>query len=90
MVIEGTRGTLVCTPRSVELWRGDELECETSSFAWFPDAFRGPYLQLVEALARGTQPSNAGAIHLRVAALVEAAYRSAATTRVVHLEELDG
>jgi predicted dehydrogenase len=86
LLVEGTHGTIVCTPRSVDVWRGDDLQSSESTFAWFPDAFRGPYLHLVESLSRGVPLRIGGADYLRVAALVDAAYESARTSRVISLE----
>ena len=51
---------------------------------WFPDAFAGTMGELLDSVARGTQPSISGHDNLRTMALVEACYRSAEEHRLVH------
>jgi predicted dehydrogenase len=50
---------------------------------WFPDAFAGPMSELLVALETGVPPSLAGEDNLNTMALVEAAYKSAASHTAV-------
>ncbi|MBU6398682.1 MAG: Gfo/Idh/MocA family oxidoreductase [Verrucomicrobia bacterium] len=59
------------------------------SESWFPDAFIGTMAQLLIALESGAQPAISGRDNLHTMALVEAAYRSAAQSRSVALEEIE-
>ena len=56
--------------------------------AWFPDAFQGTMGQLLDSLARGTEPEISGRDNLRTMALVEAGYRSLAERRLVKIDEI--
>jgi predicted dehydrogenase len=49
---------------------------------WFPLAIIGTMGQLLQAVATGTTPECSGTDNMRTMALIEAAYRSAATGRV--------
>lgn len=52
---------------------------------WFPDAFRGPMADLMNAIASGKQPEVNGADNLGTMAIVEAGYRSIAEHRPVDI-----
>lgn len=58
--------------------------------SWFPDAFSGTMAQLLVALEKNEKPSIDGRDNLKTMALVEAAYLSAKTKRLVTLEEITG
>ncbi|MGA8027445.1 MAG: Gfo/Idh/MocA family oxidoreductase [Bryobacteraceae bacterium] len=55
---------------------------------WFPDAFRGPMGDLMNAIATSTQPATNGKGNLTTMAIVEAGYRSLAEHRAVHISEI--
>jgi predicted dehydrogenase len=55
---------------------------------WFPDAFEGTMGQLLDSLARNTEPAISGRDNLRTMALVEAAYLSLDEHRPVRLAEI--
>lgn len=57
---------------------------------WFPDAFQGTMGQLLDALAKATEPAISGRDNLHTMALVEAGYRSLAEHRPVDLNEILG
>jgi predicted dehydrogenase len=56
---------------------------------WFPDAFAGTMGELLDSVARGTQPSISGHDNLRTMALVEACYSSAEEHRLVTIAEIE-
>lgn len=56
--------------------------------SWFPDAFIGTMAQLLGALEEGTEPEIGGRDNLKTMALVEAAYLSAASKRMVQVDEI--
>jgi len=56
--------------------------------SWFPDAFIGTMAQLLTAIESGTEPAIGGRDNLDTMALVEAAYQSAASKRMVKLDEV--
>ena len=56
--------------------------------SWFPDAFIGTMAQLLVALEKGEEPAISGRDNLKTMALVEAAYLSAESKRLVRLEEI--
>ena len=58
------------------------------SESWFPDAFAGTMGQLLIALETGRAPAISGRDNLKTMALVDAAYLSAETKRVVKLSEI--
>ena len=58
------------------------------SESWFPDAFIGTMAQLLCAVESGAEPEIGGRDNLRTMALVDAAYRSVETERVVTLDEV--
>ena len=58
--------------------------------SWFPDAFIGVMAQLLIALETGQAPAVSGRDNLKTMALVEAAYWSAAQSRLVALKEIEG
>jgi predicted dehydrogenase len=58
------------------------------SESWFPDAFIGTMAQLLVALETDGEPAIGGRDNLRTMALVEAAYLSAETKRVVRPDEV--
>jgi predicted dehydrogenase len=57
---------------------------------WFPDAFAATMAELLDAIASGSTPSISGDDNLRTMALLEAAYRSAATGQAVSALECGG
>ncbi|XOV69709.1 MAG: Gfo/Idh/MocA family protein [Verrucomicrobiota bacterium] len=68
---------------------GDEaFQTPTWSESWFPDAFIGTMAQLLVALEEGNEPEISGEDNLKTMALVEAAYLSAETHRMVKLNEI--
>jgi predicted dehydrogenase len=60
------------------------------SESWFPDAFSGTMAQLLVALEKNEKPAIDGRDNLMTMALVEAAYKSAETKRLVTLDEITG
>ena len=60
------------------------------SEAWFPDAFRGPMTELMNAIATGSEPETNGKDNLKTMALVEAAYRSLGERRLITVAEVEG
>lgn len=56
--------------------------------AWFPDAFRGPMTDLMNAIASGTRPATAGVDNLGTMAIVEAGYLSIREKRAVRISEI--
>ena len=65
------------------------FQCPIWGESWFPDAFIGTMAQLLIALEKGTEPAISGRDNLKTMALVEAAYRSAAESRRVSLDEIN-
>jgi len=55
---------------------------------WFPDAFAGTMGQLLDSVARGTEPAISGHDNLRTMALVEACYRSVEERRLTTINEI--
>ena len=55
---------------------------------WFPDAFREPMADLMNAIASGTEPATNGADNLGTMAIVEAGYQSIRERRVVEISEI--
>ncbi len=55
---------------------------------WFPDAFQGPMIALMNAIAAGTEPETSGADNLKTMAVIEAGYRSLAERRSVAVSEI--
>jgi predicted dehydrogenase len=55
---------------------------------WFPDAFEGTMGQLLDSLARGTEPEISGRDNLGTMALMEAGYRSLEERRFVKVSEI--
>jgi predicted dehydrogenase len=55
---------------------------------WFPDAFEGTMGQLLDSLARGTEPEISGRDNLGTMALIEAAYLSLEERRLVSVGEI--
>jgi predicted dehydrogenase len=55
---------------------------------WFPDAFIGTMAQLLRAVEDGNEPEIGGRDNLRTMALVEAAYRAAATGLAVRPDDV--
>ena len=52
---------------------------------WFPDAFRGPMADLMNAIASGKQPEVNGADNLGTMAIIEAGYQSIAEHRSIDI-----
>lgn len=55
---------------------------------WFPDAFREPMTDLMNAIASGTPPATNGADNLHTMAIVEAGYKSIRERRAVEIAEI--
>ncbi len=55
---------------------------------WFPDAFSGPMLDLMDAIREGRQPRTSGRDNLKTLQVVFAAYRSMEEKRAVSPEEI--
>jgi len=55
---------------------------------WFPDAFREPMADLMNAIASGTPPATNGADNLNTMAIVEAGYQSIRERRSVEIAEI--
>lgn len=58
------------------------------SEVWFPDAFREPMADLMNAIASGTPPATNGADNLGTMAIVEAGYQSIRERRAVEISEV--
>ena len=56
--------------------------------SWFPDAFAGTMGQLMDSIARGTEPEIGGRDNLDTMALVDACYLSLREHRSVAVEEI--
>jgi predicted dehydrogenase len=54
---------------------------------WFPDAFRGPMSELMDAIDSGKKPKTNGDDNLKTMAIVEAGYRSLRERRCVPIAE---
>ena len=57
------------------------------SDVWFPDAFRGPMADLMNAIASGSEPETNGADNLKTMAVIEAGYRSLRERRSVRIAD---
>ncbi|HEY3456433.1 MAG TPA: Gfo/Idh/MocA family oxidoreductase [Bryobacteraceae bacterium] len=55
---------------------------------WFPDAFREPMTDLMNAIVSGARPATDGADNLNTMAIVEAGYRSIRERRAVPIAEI--
>jgi predicted dehydrogenase len=55
---------------------------------WFPDAFKGPMADLMDAIAAGREPAVSGADNLGTLATIEAGYRSIRERRPVDIAEI--
>ena len=55
---------------------------------WFPDAFREPMTDLMNAIVSGTRPATDGVDNLNTMAIVEAGYRSIRERRAVPIAEI--
>ena len=55
---------------------------------WFPDAFRGPMADLMNAIASKTEPATSGHDNLGTMALIEAGYRSMRERRPIDIAEI--
>jgi hypothetical protein len=79
------------TPSTIDFTTKQEPGCWFSprwKEVWFPDAFEGPMGQLLEALAKGAEPTISGRDNLKTMALVEACYKSIEEHRPVRVEEI--
>jgi predicted dehydrogenase len=79
------------TPSTIDFTTRQEPGCWFSprwKEAWFPDAFEGTMGQLLDALAKGTEPVISGRDNLKTMALVEACYKSIEEHRPVKVEEI--
>ena len=76
-------------PNSLELRRsGSEPVSYEFDTRWFPDAFLGPMVDLMDANATGRVPQTSGRDNLRTLALVIGAYRSAAERRSIKVSDV--
>ena len=99
--IEGTNGLAIgdigwckdpyTTPSTVRFASKEQKHFESPvwSESWFPDAFIGTMAQLLVALENGTVPTINGQDNLKTMALVEAAYKSAASGRFISILEVE-
>ncbi|HEX7362763.1 MAG TPA: Gfo/Idh/MocA family oxidoreductase [Bryobacteraceae bacterium] len=55
---------------------------------WFPDAFRGPMIELINAIATRSEPETNGTDNLKTMAVIEAGYRSLAERRSIAVAEI--
>lgn len=55
---------------------------------WFPDAFQGPMVELINAIETHSEPETNGADNLETMAVIEAGYRSLAERRSVAIAEV--
>ena len=78
------------SPSSIRYASIGDKDFKTPSWSdsWFPDAFIGTMAQLLVALEEGKEPEINGEDNLKTMALVEAAYKSVETKRMVRLEEI--
>ncbi|NOY08716.1 MAG: Gfo/Idh/MocA family oxidoreductase [Spirochaetes bacterium] len=56
---------------------------------WFPDAFSGPMLDLIEAIREGREPRTSGRDNLKTLQVIFAAYRSIKEKRAVNPKEIE-
>jgi len=78
-------------PSRIEFTTVDSGGCWVSpqwNQVWFPDAFAGTMGELMEAIARGTEPGISGRDNLKTMALVDACYLSLQEHRPVRLDEI--
>ena len=78
------------TPSTIRYASVGDSEFQTPAWkeSWFPDAFIGTMAQLLCAIESDSEPEISGADNLKTMALVDAAYKSAETGRVVSLDEV--
>lgn len=55
---------------------------------WFPDAFQGPMIELINAIVTHSEPETNGEDNLETMAVIEAGYRSLAERRSVAIVEI--
>jgi predicted dehydrogenase len=85
-VVDGTEGSLVAERTRITRYgreQGDEQTYEARGD--FPATFAHSMRLLLEAIASGQEPVNSGRDNLQTMALLDGAYRSAATGDVAHL-----
>ncbi len=58
------------------------------SEVWFPDAFQGPMVELMNAIATNAEPETSGADNLKTMAILEAGYRSMKERRSITIAEI--
>ncbi len=92
--IEGTGGGISgdidagsVTLHSDKLSEGEVKEFKTDR-KWFPDAFSGPMLDLMEAIREGREPKTSGRDNLKTLQVIFAAYKSVKEKRAVKPEEI--
>ncbi len=92
--IEGTGGGIrsdidsgTITLHSDKLPEGEVKEYKTDG-KWFPDAFSGPMLDLMEAIREGREPKTSGRDNLKTLQVIFAAYKSVKEKRAVRPEEI--
>jgi hypothetical protein len=93
--VEGTKGLALgdigwckdpyTTPSTIRYAAIGDQDWQRPSWteSWFPDAFIGTMAQLLIALETGREPAISGRDNLKTMALVEAAYLSAASSKLV-------
>jgi predicted dehydrogenase len=70
--------------------KGDQhFHCPVWPESWFPDAFTGTMAQLLIALENNTEPAISGRDNLKTMALVDAAYQSAADSRLIEPSKVE-
>jgi D-apiose dehydrogenase len=85
-VVDGTRGSLVAEGKTVSRYgreAGDEEHHQADGE--FPETFAHSMRLLLEAIAADRDPAISGRDNLQTMALLDGAYRSAATGAVIHL-----
>jgi predicted dehydrogenase len=90
-VIDGTEGSLVAEGTTITRCgreQGDEQQYEARGE--FPATFAHSMRLLLEAIAEGKEPAISGRDNLQTMAILDGAYRSAASGEVVHLGERAG
>ncbi|HSU30845.1 MAG TPA: Gfo/Idh/MocA family oxidoreductase [Bryobacteraceae bacterium] len=56
---------------------------------WFPDAFQGPMADLMNAIAKDSEPETKGADNLKTMAIIEAGYQSLREKRSIAIADVE-
>ncbi|NOY82853.1 MAG: Gfo/Idh/MocA family oxidoreductase [Kiritimatiellaeota bacterium] len=92
--IEGTAGAITGAihAQSITLRSGTPVAPEITEYTtnkqWFPDAFAGPMLELMAAIAEDREPRTSGRDNLKTMQVVFAAYKSISEKRAVAPKEI--